>query len=322
MNHSRHHITKTKCFVHLLCLITIMAALFSLCSCTQSSTVPQKNDAENSVVFCDSCNREVKVPANIQKVVVAGAPSQNFLLTFAPDKMIELSTELTQEQKEVFGERIANLPVMGQLYGTKGTINKESIASLDADVIIDIGVPKNSIVDDMNKLQEQTGIPCVHIDATIDTYPNAYIMLGNLLNMQDKAKTLANYCSNKYYEIKSLLESCAKTNALWVGDPEATTVIAKGSPHSDVIDMCTNNVAVIENEAAKGSGNNVSVEQISIWNPDVIFVDYTSTKDKIMSEPQWSGINAVKNNKVYVVPTFPYNWIGQPPSTMQILGMQ
>jgi len=47
-------------------------------------------------------------------------------------------------------------------------------------------------------------------------------------------------------------------------------VIAKGSYHAEVIDLLSNNLAVINNPSSSGNGNPVTLEQIMLWNPSVI----------------------------------------------------
>jgi iron complex transport system substrate-binding protein len=50
------------------------------------------------------------------------------------------------------------------------------------------------------------------------------------------------------------------------------------------------------------------MEDVAKWNPDVIVVRDAAQKPKIMDDPQWKDINAVKNGKVYVSPKDVYAW--------------
>jgi len=61
----------------------------------------------------------------------------------------------------------------------------------------------------------------------------------------------------------------------------------------------------------KGLGKLATMEQVIKWNPDVIICGTApniENKHKIMTDPQWSGIKAVKDGKVYVNPTGVYLW--------------
>lgn len=64
----------------------------------------------------------------------------------------------------------------------------EALLAAAPDVVIDVGEAKKTIVEDMDSLTEQTGIPFVHIDATVATAPEAYRKLGSLPKRLKKRK--------------------------------------------------------------------------------------------------------------------------------------
>jgi len=53
----------------------------------------------------------------------------------------------------------------------------------------------------------------------------------------------------------------------------------------------------------------VSMETILEWNPDVIIAWDPKVKQRILSDPRWSAVNAVKNGRVYVLPRGVREWI-------------
>lgn len=55
------------------------------------------------------------------------------------------------------------------------------------------------------------------------------------------------------------------------------------------------------------------LEQILLWDPDVIIVNEAGVADYIMTNTQWSSLSAVKNNKVYQMPIGISRW-GHPGS--------
>ena len=88
---------------------------------------------------------------------------------------------------------------IGQLYGGKGEMDLEALLAAAPDVVIDIGEPKKTTADDLTALTEQTGIPFIHIDATVATAPEAYRTLGVLLGREEKAEELATWCKNYFF---------------------------------------------------------------------------------------------------------------------------
>jgi iron complex transport system substrate-binding protein len=66
----------------------------------------------------------------------------------------------------------------------------------------------------------------------------------------------------------------------------------------------------------------VTLEQVTAYNPDVILVQDNAFFEKVLKDPQWNKIKAVKQGRVYLIPKAPFNWFDRPPSFMRILGLQ
>lgn len=317
----------------LLLSVSMLISVFSGCA-SPSQTQPKESEkaavekveapasAESKTVeFTDSVGRKVQVPSEITKVAISGPIAQIAVFALAPDKLAGIAAKWDKTAEEYLKTEYYNLPLLGQLYGGKGELNMESLLSSGAQVVIDVGEPKKTIVEDLDKLQEQTGIPFIHITATNKTMGDAYRQLGTLLNMKTEAEVLATYCDNIYTKTLDISNSVEKVNLLYCLGDQGLNVIAKGSYHSEVIDMLSNNLAVVDSPTSKGTGNEVDMEQIMLWNPDVILFAPDSIYKTVGSEKAWQQIKAIKNNKYYEVPFGPYNWLGFPPSVQRFLGM-
>ncbi len=288
----------------------------------QPSSEPEA-PSDETVLFTDSVGREVEVPANITRIAASGAMAQIVIFPLAPDALVGVASKWTDEAAGYLDEKYYNLPVMGQFYGSED-LNLEEIAARDPQVIIDVGEPKSSIVEDMDGIMEQVGIPTVHIDAATGTMGDAYRMLGKLLGMEDEAEVLAQYCESvvsRTNEIVGQLGADGKTSLIYCSGTDGLNVLAKTSYHAEVIDLLSDNAAVVDEPSSKGTGNPVDMEQLLIWNPDVILFAPDSVYDAAGSDPAWQQLDAVKNGHYYEVPFGPYNWMGFPPSVNRYMGM-
>ena len=277
--------------------------------------------AEETRTFTDSTGRTVEVPANITKIAISGPLTQIVIFALAPDKLVGVSSDWSEEAKAFISEEAYNLPKLGQLYGGKSEMNLEELLASGAQVVIDIGEPKNTVKEDMDALTEQTGIPFVHITATLATFGDAYEMLGDLLGMPEEAAVLADYCREIYARGKDISEKAELKNLLYVSGAEGHNVIAKSSYHSEVIDMLSNNLAVVDDPSSKGSGNEVDMEQILNWNPDYIIFAPGSIYATVGEDATWQSITAIANGDYIEVPNAPYNWMGFPSSVQRLLGL-
>ncbi len=310
----------------LLALLLALLMTLSLAACGGQANTPAEDDnaadtPAETRVFTDSTGREVTVPAQIDKVAVSGPLAQIVLFALCPDKLVGVANEWDESAQQYLDEKYYNLPLLGQLYGGKGELNLETLLSSGAQVVIDVGEAKSTIVEDMNDLQEQTGIPFLHIDAKLVSMDETYTMLGDLLGMTDEARTLADYCRSTYDKATAIADGAEKANLLYITGDTGLNVIARGSYHAEVIDLLSNNLAVVDEPSSKGTGNEVDMEQILNWNPDVILFAPGSIYATVGEDAAWQSITAIRNGAYYEVPMGPYNWMGFPPSVQRLLGM-
>ena len=306
----------------LLALLLALVMALSLAACGAQSEPVDENTAPETRVFTDSVGREVTVPAQIDQVAVSGPMAQIVLFALCPDKLVGIANAWDESAAQYLDTAYYNLPLLGQLYGGKGELNLETLLESGAQVVIDVGEAKDGIAEDLDALQEQTTIPFVHISATLATMDETYTMLGDLLGMPDEAKTLADYCRGTYDRALTIADSVEKANLLYITGDAGLNVIAQGAYHAEVIDLLSNNLAVVDEPSSKGTGNEVDMEQILNWNPAAVIFAPGSIYSTVADNENWQTIPAIRDGRYYEVPMGPYNWMGFPPSVQRILGMQ
>ena len=318
---NRNYSTKIAVMISLL----LMSALL-LSSCGKEEAAYDPLDGVETVAFTDDCGREVQIPKTITKVAPSGSVSQMVLMTIAPDSLVGLSATPSMEQLDYFPEYTWELPTFGQFYGSKANLNMEALIAAQPQVIIDIGDKKESHKSDMDKIQKQTGIPTIFIEASLDKMPGAYRTLGELLAKEEKGNELADYIEDTV--------AFARDKAATIPEGEKRSVYygtgasgldcnADGSVQADVIDLIGAKNAVVGTDVSdKGGGTLVNMEQIYNFDPDVIIVTYEGIYDVIEGgDKSWAELSAVKKGDYYEIPGIPYNWMSGPPSVNRILGI-
>ena len=299
-----------------LCIVIILSAL--------GGCAARRDESGETRKFVDSAGREVEIPVEIDAVAPSGSLAQMILYTLCPDKLIGLSDAFSQIQKEYIDEKYWDLPVLGKLYGSSGTLNLEEIVKESPDIIIDIGERKSGIGADMDTVQEQTGVPVVFIEATLGTMEQAYDTLGELLGVSEKASEMSKYIGDVLKlaeDVKNKVPEADRPRVLYSQGEYGTEVNGKDSIHSEVLEFVgVTNAADMDSVLSTG-GDEVSMEQIILWNPDVVVLAPGSNYGEIFDDPSWAQVDAVKNGLVYEVPMGPYNWFGRPPSVQRILGI-
>lgn len=310
----------------LLCLFLAVFMIFNITACntagnTETDTSDQTEEA-GTRIFTDDCGREVELPTEITAYVPSGPLAQIILYAIAPEEMVGLAASWYDSAQGIISEEALNLPYFGQLYGS-ANLNVEELALAGPQVLIDIGESKDSITEDLDALQEQTNIPTVYISSNTETMPETFRKLGELLGKEEKGEQLASFCEKVYSRTLSIMEQVGdnKVNGLFVVGEAGLNVLAKTSFQAETFDLLANNLAVVDNPLGKGTGNDVTMEQIALWNPDFVLFGPGSIYSTVAENDSWSEITAVMNSNYIEVPEGPHNWMGSPPSVQQYLGL-
>lgn len=298
--------------------------IFTILCCTSCGidTGQAPVNTDNALEYTDDCGRKIMIPSDIDSIVASGPLSQIILMSIAPEMMRGLAVKWDDSAVGIISEEYLNLPVLGQLYDSSN-LNIEELVSVAPDLIIDIGEAKPSLIEDMDRLQQQTGIPVIHIEASLGTMPKTYETLGVLLNKEEKGKILSQFLGDTYDRTIHILDKVGtnKVKTLYITGNNGESVVMKNSYHSEIIDMITDNPALSDTVSAKGLGTEVSIEQIALWNPDLIIFSSDTMYQNIKNMPAWKELEAIRNGNYVLVPSSPYNWLGTPPSVQMYLGM-
>lgn len=309
----------------LTALLLAMALLLPLlCGCGSSQTGYDPLAGVETKTVTDSSGRSVEVPAEITRVAPSGSTAQMLLMPIAYDLLVGLSSSPSTAQRPYCPEEMWYLPTFGQFYGSKASLNMEALIAAQPQVILDLGDAKESIADDMDRIQKQTGIPTLFIEADLDDMAAAYRMLGSLLGRETEAEPLAAFIEETV--------AMAQANAAVIPEGQRKTVLygtgatglacnAAGSSQADVIDLVGAVNAIVPEEVTnRGGGTTVSLEEVYVCDPDVILLTTGGPYDEVQTN-EWSELTAVKNGAYYEIPNLPYNWMSSPPSVNRVLGV-
>ena len=275
-----------------------------------------------SAVFTDDLGREVMVPSEITRIAVSVPLPQIYVYGIAPDLLVGLADQFPASAEGIIPEAHIGLPYLGRLYGS-ANLNIEELAKADPQVVIDMGEPKKGIEEDLDGLTAQTAIPAVYIRSTLETAPQAYRRLGELLGREAQGEEIAAFLERVYSRTLSIMEKVGdnRRQILYITGDEGRSVLAKTSYQAELIDMLTDNLAVVDNPVSKGTGNEVTMEQIMLWDPECIVFAPDSVYDRVAADGTWKLLTAVQAGQYIRTPQGPHNWLGSPPSVQQYLGL-
>ena len=303
-----------------IAVLLTLAMVLSLAGCGSGDSHAQPEGGGR--VFTDDAGREVDVPAEITRIVPSAAMAQMVLLTIAPDLMVGLASRIPDSSRDFLPDELDGLPYFGSL-SAGADLNVEELALAEPQLILDIGEPKGSAAEAQDALQTQTAIPTVFLSATLETLPDTYRKLGRLLGREERAEALAQFCERVYSRTLNIMEQVGehKVGCLYVLGEEGLNVIAAGSYHAELMDLLTDNLAVVDNPVAKGTGTSVTMEQIALWNPEFVIFAPDSIYGTVTDIPTWNQVDAIAAGRYVGIPEAPYNWMGMPPAVQRYLGL-
>jgi iron complex transport system substrate-binding protein len=278
---------------------------------------PQRARAET---VTDGAGRQVPVPAHVARVFPAGPPAAIMLYTLAPDLLLGWTRANGPEEREFLLPDVGSRAEVGRLTGRGNTANLEAVLTLKPDLILDSGYVNDTYVSLADRVQQQTGIPYALLDGSFGGTANAYRVLGALTDRRDAAEGLARYTEDTMKTISGRTDGIPKgrrPRVYFARGPRGLETGLGGSITVETIELLAQNVA---GETRGGLGT-VSIEQVLVWNPEVIVTIDQDFAAKVYDDPAWAPIEAVRTRRVHLSPKLPFGWVDFPPSVNRLIGL-
>ncbi len=268
----------------------------------------------------DGVGRSIMIPERVTKVFAAGPPAAVLLYTHAPDLLVGWPRANTAAACEFLLPDICKRPQIGRITGSGNTINTEALLNLAPDLILDFGSLGNTFASLAERVKQQSGIPYALLDGRLGATEAVYRTLGRLTHREREAEPLAAYAARTITAIRERVARIPveqRPRVYHARGPNGLNTPAPGSINLDPFD-----VVGVTNVAREGrSGFTVSMEQVLLWDPDVIITIEKEFFDLAHSDPNWKPIKAVRAGRVYLAPELPFGWIDFPPSVNRLIGL-
>jgi iron complex transport system substrate-binding protein len=268
----------------------------------------------------DATGRALEIPAKVTRVFPAGPPAAIMLYTLAPDLLIGWPRANRPEEREFLLPDVGARPEVGRITGRGNTANLEVVLALKPDLIVDVGSTSDTFVSLAARVQEQTGIPYALLDGRFSAIANSYRALGRLTGRTAEGDALANETQRIVSTITGRIADVPaeqRPRVYYARGPRGLETGLGGSINVETIEMLARNVAA----ERKGGLANVSIEQVLVWNPDVIITIDQDFAARVKSDPVWEGVAAVRAGRVHLSPKLPFGWIDFPPSVNRLIGL-
>ncbi len=328
----RHFLNKAIAIVTALSLCCLLLAGCGTSNSQDSSNASATDSQAQAVSVTDGAGRTVEIPSpeNLTSIYPTSPIAQMYLFTMAPEKAGGTNTDYTEYELKYMPEVVKDLENYGT-WSMNGTLDNEAIMAAGIQAILDVtsATISEGDISAADELQEQTGIPVLVFDGSVESTPDTYREIGKVLGTEDRADEMADYCEKALADVTAAVAKVPDEELLivyYAEGPDGLKTEPANSPHFATF-KTAGAIDAADCDNTQGSGmTQVSLENVINWDPDVIIAWDDTIKggadDLIRTSPDWETISAVQNNQVYTIPCVPYMWGDRPPSVTRYIGMQ
>ena len=311
------HLRMKKCLV----IISLMVLVLGIATLAQAKSVT------------DQLGRVVELPDKVSRAVVLEHHALDVIIQIGAKDQVVGTME---KWKNYLPGAIKAMPSLETMAtpGDLKTVNVESLLSLNPDVVIvthyappdmiqqivDAGVPVVAVsfyradYEQASKLNPSLKDPD---EAYTKGMEDGIKLMGDVFGQMDRAEQLVQYIFNNRKIVQQHLSAVpdAERVTCYMANPELNTYGT--GKYTGVIMQRAGG----RNVAEEINGyQQVSMEQILAWNPEVIFVQdrYLPLIAEIKSNPAWKTIKAVVNNRIYLCPEYSKPWGHPCPESMAL----
>ena len=280
----------------------IAACVLAGCSGRQ-----QNSTQENMRIVIDAMQREVEIPRTVERIVCVNVGALRYTSYMGAADLVvgvedyEQKPTMSRLYNYVNYDKWKDLPVIG----TNGEHYPEAIIEADPDVIIMSGLSDQ----DADDLQSKTGIPVVVVPGSDDMMDEqayeTFTLMGEVYGMQKRAEELLDYMDSIKEDLKNRTAAVKEEDKprVYVGGVSFKGHHGFEGTEANYGPLAALNAINVADEIGENQAFNVDLEQVLVWDPDYIFIDFNGLplvcEDYAAHPDYYHSLTAVKEGRVF-----------------------
>ena len=265
--------------------------------------LPSEGGPQTGIItIVDNTGAEVNMTLPVERIVsIIGT---EFICALGGEDKLVGRAMLTTDEAAIVPSSVLDLPEVAE---TSFSVNLEAVLDLEPDLVI----ASEGLDDEMRKTMEDAGVAVLE-DMSMAPRRETFIQnLGKILGKEDKAA--------EYIAYEAQYENLVKERVAGLAESEKQSVYFEwymawfstgaGGSYSEMIDTA-GGINIAAEETVENP--TLSPEYVVEKNPDIIvrmltymdgeeLEDYQTLYDELTGRPAISGLDAVVNDKVYII---------------------
>ena len=278
--------------------------------------------SKDTITITDHADREVEVPAEINRIVVADIYTMASVLTVflgSAKKLVGIDPVcMSAAESGLLGELFPEILDADTSFMNGADLNVESLLALEPDVVF-CSAGNSELISTLENAQ----IPAVGISPSkwdydiLETYDQWTALLSQMFpENSNKSEEISAYSKEVYEQVQEMVKDIPqeeKKKVLFLFQYDDQQMVTSGK-HFFGQFWCDAVGALNAAEEIEVDNSNavINMEQVYQWNPDVIIItNFTPTQPEdlyhnAVGGDDWSTVKAVQDKQVYKMPLGTY----------------
>lgn len=287
-------------------ILIVLLILILLMGCSNSKNTSAEKVQTFTVIDC--IGREVEIPQEVNRVACTYTVTGHIVTMLGDgDKIVAVSNGLRRDK---LLHKISPNIKDASLVKVNGSLNIEELLNCNVDVVFlagDMAHDKKETA----KL-EKFDIPYLVVDfKSIEEQQYLVSMIGKVLDREEEAAEYNNFYNQIIETVSERTQKIPNEERLIIYHSinEATCTVAENTLPAEWMKIAgAIDVSLGEDLIFDGDKYYANLEQILMWNPEVILCNEDGVDQYIREKDQWQCIDAVKNDKVFLLPVGISRW--------------
>jgi iron complex transport system substrate-binding protein len=267
--------------------------------------------------LADSLGRLIDVAVPAGTVVPLGIYAQTLMETLYPGALASLAKEVSGDANDFAEAGLADVVDLVETGTPKASFGKDAdlalIASLEPDMILRAGVPRAGVDEELERVQSETGAPCVFLDVSFGKLQESYRTLGRLLGCEERAEELACYIEDAQARAVAAMSGNGSKPKVFYGPRVAGKKVTEGVAVQ--VDAMSRLGLEPVTRPYDYEGHTVDFAALVEENPDFVLLDDTSFPDAFFSHEGevyglWKEVRAINEGRFAVAPALMHSILG------------